>query len=917
MAYVVGIDLGTTNTVVACAEVARPREVQIFAVEQRVGAGAIEARPLLPSFLYSKLEDEPGDEPWIVGEWARQRGAEVPARVIASSKSWLAHAAVDRYAGILPWGHDDEEGHGSAHDRPKLSPIDAAGRILAHVRHAWDRVHPEAPLVEQEVFLTVPASFDEVARTLTLEATHRAGFPEGRVRLLEEPQAAFLDWSRRVGDAGLLSLLRDRDAAEVLVCDVGGGTTDLSLMRVVRDERAPGGLSLTRVAVGDHLLLGGDNLDLALAHGLEARFAKGEERLSPARFAQLVLACRSAKEQLLASSAADRTEATVTLLGVGARLIGGSVRATLSRQELELAVSGFFPLVTKESLAEARARKPRGGLVAFGLPYASDPAITRHLAAFLERAGDSHDEVALLLNGGVFNAPPLVDRLCAAIESFTGRRPVVLPHADPDLAVARGAVAYGLSLRGIGRRIGGGSAHGYYVGTGQKKAVCVVPRGAEPGERHAAGRPLALTVGRAARFDLYCSDRIDPPGALVDLDGTTETMTALPPLVTAIAPSGAHGTGEVRVALEGTLTEVGTLELACVELDARPPRRFHLGFELRRHERKSVAPLSQKPSVRPDDRRVDEARAKIERVFGKASGDVDPREAKNLNRELERILGERSGWPLSLVRMLFDLLISGAQARRRSADHERAFWSLAGFLLRPGFGDPLDAERLKKLEPLYAQGLVFGKEMQNWRAWWVAWRRVAGGLPEETQIAIRDSVDPFLEPSDGRPRKKPKGIRPEPFEELLYLVSSLERVPVARRSALGAWILERTWTSHDPQLYAAIGRIGARVPAYASAHHVISPRLAESWLSHLLRADWKAIASVPFSAVQLSRLTGDRARDVSETSRKEVSKRLLQIGARPEWIRMVTEVVIVDEAQRRELFGEALPAGLRLVEESD
>jgi len=910
MGFVVGIDLGTTNTVVAFADLARPREVNVFSIEQRVGASANDARPLLPSFLYSPLESEATDEEWIVGEWARQRGAEVPARVIASSKSWLAHASVDRYAPILPWGHDEEEGEG---DRKKLSPIDAGARILVHVRDAWDRAHPEAPLVDQEVFLTVPASFDEVARTLTLEATRRAGFPEGRVRLLEEPQAAFLDWSRRVGDAGLVALLRDRESAEVLVCDVGGGTTDLSLMKVARNL---GELSMTRVAVGEHLLLGGDNVDLALAHDLESQFTKGEERLSPGRFAQLVLACRSAKEQLLSS---DRTEATVTLLASGARLIGGSLRATLARDRLEQVVAGFFPLVTKESLAEARAKRSRAGLVAFGLPYASDPAITRHLAAFLDRSGASQSELALLLNGGVFNAKPLVEKLCAAIESFTGRGPTVLPHADPDLAVARGAVAYGLSLRGIGRRIGGGSAHGYYVGAGGQKAVCVIPRGAEPGEVYPSRglaapqsrTALALTLGRAARFDLYASDRIDPPGALVDVE---EAMTALPPLVTAIV---SHGTGEVRVALEGMLTEVGTLELACVELDVEKPRRFNLGFELRRDERKSISPSSQRASVRADDRRVEEASGKIDRVFGKPSGEVDPREAKKLHRELERILGDRSAWSLSLVRMLFDRIVAGVPNRRRSIDHERAFFSLSGYLLRPGFGDPLDEGRIKKLEPLYAQGLSFQKETQNWRAWWVMWRRIAGGLREDVQVAIRDSIDPFLAPDDGRPRKKPKGIRPEPIEELLYLASSLERVPVARRTELGAWILERTWTSNDPQLYSAIGRLGARVPAYASAHHVVSPRMAESWLGHLLRADWKAIASVPFAAMQVARRTGDRARDVSETTREEVAKRLEQTGARPEWIRMVREVVVVDEAQRRELFGETLPAGLRLLEQPD
>ncbi|HEY1697757.1 MAG TPA: Hsp70 family protein [Polyangiaceae bacterium] len=890
----VGIDLGTTNTVVAWAP-ADGGETRVLAIDQLVGARQAERVPLLPSSLYAPVEgegvDDPfGDAPWVVGEHARRRGAEVLGRLVSSSKSWLVHAGVDRSAAILPWG--------AAEDAPRLSPVDAAARVLAHVKRVWDVEHADAPLAEQDVVLTVPASFDEVARELTLEAAGRAGLAP---KLLEEPQAAFYDWMTRSGRPGIERLLARTDGeALVLVVDVGGGTTDLSLVRVSGVDK------VERVAVGPHLLLGGDNMDLALAHAAEPRLVD-EGRLEPARFAQLVAGCRVAKEALLGEAPPEDAPVTVTM--PGAKLVGATRTARIARDEAErIVLEGFLPLVP----ADARPQRARGALVAFGLPYERDVAITRHVAAFLARhlpAGSAPN--AVLLNGGVFRASRIAGRLVEALGEWRGHQPVErLPDADPDLAVARGAVAYALARRGRGVRIGGGSARGYFVGVadeGRQRAVCIVPRGAEEGVAHTApGRTFALAVGRPVRFDLFASDEVEAhAGEVVDVDD--DRYGRLPPVATTIA--GARGE-EVRVALEGELTPLGTLDLACVEVDT-PERRHRLAFHLRGSPAPSVAP-SRPPAASQPPRKLDAARELVDRAFGKPRADAGGREAKDLLRELDRVLGERSQWTTETNRALYDALLPDARGRRRSADHERVFWLLAGWCVRPGFGDPLDPQRLALLAPLFDERLAFPGEARGWQQFWIAWRRAAGGLDDAMQARVRDFVDPWLAPAEAG-LKKPK--KPAlALDDALDMACSLERVAQPRRSALGGWVLERTWTDRDPRLWTAVGRLGARVPAYASVHHVVAPHVVERWLDHLLREKWDVVPTAAQAAVRMARRTGDRARDVAERVRKEVEQRLERAGADAASIRAVREVVAVEESERAAFFGDALPQGLRLVD---
>ncbi len=906
--HAVGIDLGTTNTVVASAilprESAPAPSVVPFDLPQLVGAAEVTALPMLPSVLYAPLDAEGavdpfGDAPWIVGAYARARAGEVAGRAVTSSKSWLVHPSVDRAAAVLPWGADDGE--------PRLSPVEAASRVLAHVRTAWDAAHPEAPLADQEVVLTVPASFDEVARELTVAAAERAGLSP---RLLEEPQAAFYDWMARAGGTGLSALLAATGGgARVLVIDVGGGTTDLSLVRVA------GATDVVRVAVGPHLLLGGDNMDLALAHALEPRLADpgpgGEpSRLDVARFAQLVAQCRAAKERLLGDAPPD--DAPVTVIARGARLLGGARTTRLTRAEAEAVVlEGFLPLVP----ADARPQRTRSALVGFGLPYEREVAITRHVAAFVARHASTPPN-AVLLNGGVFRATRLAARMLEAVEAWGDGKVLRLPDADPDLAVARGAVAYALARRGHGVRIGGGSARGYFVAVGQGRAVCVVPRGAEEGVTHGAqGRTFALATGRPVRFELLASDDTSvSAGDVVEVDD--DRFARLPPLVTVI--EGARSS-EAQVAIEGELSPVGTLDLSCVEMgDVAPDpgtvRRFRLAFALRDSAgdtpRSRTSPV---PAASPTpSRRLEPARELLDRAFGKARPDATGREAKDLLRDLEKVLGERSQWTLAQSRGVFDALAPMARARRRSADHERVFWLLSGFCVRPGFGDPLDPQRVAALAALFDERLAFPAEVRGWQQFFIAARRAAAGLDEAAQTRLRDFVDPVLAPPEAglkKPKKPPLAL-----DDALDLASFLERVPSVRRVELGGWVLERTWTDRDPRLWTALGRLGARVPAYASAHHAVPPHAAERWLDHLLREKWDVVPAAMAAAVQIARRTGDRARDVSDRARAEVERRLVAAGADPEALRAVREVTPVGERERAALYGDALPLGLRLVD---
>jgi molecular chaperone DnaK (HSP70) len=575
--FVVGIDLGTTNSAVAfCDTGAESPRIEMFQIPQVVRPGAVESRAVLPSFLYlpSATEVAPGALalPWggpgsyAVGEFARSHGWQVPTRLVSSAKSWLCHPGVDRTAPLLPWQAPDEV--------PKVSPVDAAARYLGHIRAAWDHAHPE-PLAEQDVLLTVPASFDAAARELTVRAAQEAGLQH--VTLLEEPQAAFYSWLGQQGDHW-------RNALEVgdivLVCDIGGGTTDFSLISV---GQAEGNLSLERVAVGDHILLGGDNMDLALAHAVRSKI---EAKLDNWQFSSLVHSCRGAKEQLLSN--ADLSEAPVVILGRGSKVIGGSIKTSLTRADVEgVLLEGFFPGCE----LGARPKKDRRvGLRELGLPFAADAGITRHLSAFL---GAHRRASAVLFNGGVMKSRLLQRRVVETLDSWSEDPEndlKLLTGTDLDLAVAHGAAYYGLVRRGKGVRIRGGTARAYYIGIESSmpavpgmapplKALCVAPFGMEEGtEASVEGREFGLVLGEPAEFRFLASSvrRNDAVGTL--LEEPDETVKELAPVSTVLGDPDSPEAGQVvPVQLHSKVTEIGTLELWCVRGD----RRWKLEYNVR------------------------------------------------------------------------------------------------------------------------------------------------------------------------------------------------------------------------------------------------------------------------------------------------------------------------------------------------
>ncbi|HEX5229249.1 MAG TPA: Hsp70 family protein [Bryobacteraceae bacterium] len=856
----IGIDLGTTNSALAFipeihGELPDYPEIQVLQIPQHVAPGQIEARRTLPSFLFL------GDQTYV-GAYAREQGALVPTKSVHSAKSWLSNPEVDRTAKILPW--DAQEGG------RVLSPVDVSTTILATIRDAWDKEHPNAPLSAQDVVLTVPASFDEEARELTVQAARDAGIEN--LTLVEEPAAAFYSWIANHLAQSQKSLF---DGQLVLVCDVGGGTSDFTLIKVRRDGDR---IEFTRTAVGKHLLLGGDNLDLTLAWLVESKLGT---QLSIRQRTGLRRQCAAAKERLLADPNLKSVE--ITVLGAGSSLIGGTLRTEITREEaLELALEGFLPFC---DIHDQPTEEKRSLFRELGLPYVSDPAITRHLAAFLAANEDAKPD-AILFNGGFFIPEICRERVADVMERWYSRRPAILENNDLDLAVAVGAAYYSyVKATGAGLLVRGGLPRSYYVGVGSNEAVCLVPRGAEEGQTlELDSQDLHLVANKPVSFRLYSSlSRTDDPvGQLLPASDAANLHLHAP--LNAVIRFGKTGERLVPVKLRAHLTQVGTLE---VWADSKiSEHHWRLQFELR----KQAARTSSKPAAVVSD----ESLAAAENLIYAAlrDGTLPPEE---LPAKLEQTLAlGRNSWPLSAIRKLSDRMLELSESRRKSPSVEMRWLNLTGFMLRPGFGFPGDDYRIEQARRIYAAGIQFSNQVQNEIDWWIFWGRVAGGLNKNQQVDIFQRLSPVLLPRGSKRTRLNNSL----LREMWRTAASLELLPLQTKTQLGDALLAQVKKGEmvDTSLW-CLSRLGARKLFYGPINQVLPPQTATKWAENLLK-----IPKSDDAVVAIARRTGDSTRDLTPASIDMIRKRI------PEPLIPALEGEAEEDLGR--VFGEELPSGL-------
>ena len=930
--YLIGVDLGTTNSVVAYVDTEKARdadsEIHVFPVPQLAAQGEVRTLPALPSFLYFPTEDELSagavsatwdeDPPMVTGLLAREIGALVPTRQVSSAKSWLSYPGVNRRASILPAQAEPPQ--------PMISPVEASARYLMHLRDAWNGAmgtDPETRFEHQEIVLTVPASFDEDARELTVEAARRAGLD--KLTLLEEPLAAFYAWiaknrhaANRDAQAEKGEGLRDGDL--ILICDIGGGTTDFSLVSV---RLADGEHQFERTAIGEHLLLGGDNLDFALARRVEEKL--NDIKLTLRQRYALRRSCCSAKERLLSDSSLERVP--VTVLGSGRAVVGQTLSVDVTREEvLQILTTGFLPITAPD---EMPASSRPTALRELGLPYASDPAITRHLAAFLTQAAVAMNcssathrmarPDAVLFNGGFCTPAVIRERIVEAISAWfsagdSGWQPRLLSNEGFDSAVARGAAYYGRVRHGTGLRVRAGSARTYYIALpsqGALRGICVLPAGVDEGTTlPLLNHEFSVLANRPVSFTLYSSrTRHDAHGEIVALD--EENLHLHAPLVTLLRYGKKLRELYLTVRLRVSFTEVGTLELWCESRDTQ--HRWRLQFELRGEEPQAEQLETAKPQsmprpsspVAPSDVTIESAVELIRRVFEGPAED----ESGSLASQMEAALGaKRDSWPIPAIRRFCDVLIEVAAGRKKSPRHEVRWLNLYGWCLRPGFGAPGDDARMNHLRRVAFNKLVFADDLQCQVEMLALLRRIAGGINASEQQALYRMY---------AGRKEKRRVNRQLEYERWRLVASLEHLLGSARASLGNELVAKIKDEPDNAIWLwSLGRLGARIPLYGPLHSVVSAETAGEWLKALL--DLSTFTAVIGSAILLiARRTDDRSRDIDDAVRELAISRLMALGIGEETIQLLSKYVPPERADAVRSFGESLPPGLQLLSSSN
>ncbi|MES2924438.1 MAG: Hsp70 family protein [Verrucomicrobiota bacterium] len=896
--FSIGIDLGTTNCAIAFVALdSQDAQTQVFPIPQWESTDRLAESTTLPSFLYLPTDAEATQlqgaigKGWLCGRFARKRAGETPGRVAHSAKSWLGHHAVDRTAAFLPWASEE-----IPHDQ-RISPIRASALLLNYLRGAWVTRFPEHPFDAQEITITVPASFDAVAQKLTLDAAAEAGFPK-TVRLLEEPQAAFYRWLEAHADPAALWSQVPENGGNVLVIDIGGGTSDFSLFEITRQPGSPLP-AIRRVAVSDHLLLGGDNIDLAIAHTMEPRFTGKGETLAGSQWQDLVARCRDLKERCLAADGDPDEEFPVSLPGRGSSLFAGTLSARIARREiLSILLEGFYP----ECLADARPVEAEAALKEWGLPYAADSAVTRYLANFLR---DLPPADAILFNGGSLYPETLRTRIQHQIGTWQNNHPHVLENPEPDLAVARGAAKSGSILYHRSARIQAGAARSIYLevhqaGKEKPSLVCILPRGAEPEVEFQITHPgLELRLNRPVRFQTWYSTRHDKDqaGTLVPLK--SGDFHKLPPLQTTarLAEKSTTAADRLPVHLTTQLTELGLLHLECVSADPDIDQVWPLAFNLRADDTPVLAETA--PGIPAEA--LAAAKQRIVSQFSAHLDPADPLTAARLLKSLETILGSpKNEWNLMLIRTLWTILKRCIPCRVNSVEHEETLLILAGFLLRPGFGAELDPARIDDLWNLHTTGLAHpGKQIQLQQ--YILWRRLAGGLDRQRQQSLIDSELPKL-----RQQKNPPA-------ELIRLAGSLERIAPATKAELIHLFLAKSATApYAAPYFVSLGLLLNRTPLYAGPEAVVPPDLVATAFEALQDLDWKSTPDLAELFLRAARVTDHRTHDLPKPLRKEIARKLEAVGVPPFKISRIEQFIPLERAEQTSLYGESLPPGLLL-----
>ncbi len=916
--YVIGIDLGTTNCAVSYVDVAPLREegvikqlpdknkvIKVFNIPQLTGHGEFSKISVLPSFLYIPgdydISKETLKHPWkkredmFAGTFARDHGSKIPSRLVSSAKSWLCNANADRQARILPWG---------AQGVDKISPVDATAEYLTHIRSAWNYfVKDEDKFIENQfVVITVPASFNEEARDLTMEAVGKAGFGES-VTLLEEPLSAFYSWLIR-HESDWEQHIREDDL--VLVCDVGGGTTDFSLISLKATQGTP---RFERIAVGDHLILGGDNIDLELAKIVESKF-KSSTSMTSDKWKTLCHRCREAKEVILGN---DEKSVRITIKGEGRSLIAGTLSADLTRQDVESVLRGqFFADVDSKNLSQT---EPGKEIADFGLPFEKERSVTKHIIAFLEKHRENIQAALnkkeplpdfILFNGGTLKPFLVQSRIRESIRRWfkvaDPSKPKILENNSPELAVGLGASYYGLVKQGIGVKVGSGSPRSYYLGVSvssqaDQKAVCLVERGLDEGSEISLPKmEYKVRANQPVTFPVYSSSfrSGDSAGDILPIDNT---LTPMAPIQTIIKFGKDGEKKEIPVNIGAEYTEMGTLAMYCRSVVSE--HRWKLQFQLR-----GTQTYIETAETRVyEDSLIENACFEVAHAFS-AEGTA---EAQGIVKKIETIVEQKkSGWPLSFLRKLADRLIDLESFRSTSPEHESRWLNLTGFCMRPGFGDAFDENRVRKLWKIYLSGLKFDKDTQNRLEWWIFIRRIAAGLKAGQQRQFFQEISGVL-------TKNKSKLPPQEKTELWMAAGNMERLLVKDKVVLAKALLPQIKQGKkQDRLFWTLGRFGDRQLLYGSIDRVVPPSEVVKWILYLMKKNWDRKDPIHQLIVAMARKTGDRTRDIDAETHEKVMTWLSAQGASEQLLNKVREKIRMDLKEKNAQFGESLPAGLVL-----